>query len=450
MKLNILVPTLVSILTMPIFATAQTSSVMAELAPKLDATMRICPQKIWPNYSWKNQYVIIIENQQQANIWDGATGAVRALDIKEISSSTMAGVYDFPTFNGKESVVGNCIESQKYGMDRLSFFGLIIHEGFHHFAQSDWTHEGGSRGTVFPLKYEPRLYRSLLYSRLKEYFLSSGNKKESLQMAAYWYRQWIASAPEEFKNSMDLPEGTARYAELMAEKVALLGCGVSDQDLLKAMQSKVSEAPASSVSGQKFALDSEGYDIGSLASLILQLIDHNPNWPALAKQGQSPLVTLLQSQTSVSDIVPAELRKQFEATGLAENNQVNSLVAQDFTNLFSKDFVRFVPVQKSAPSTYSPDGFFVPASYPNLLLMPLREMSFQYDGMLLKTSDKKVFMAAGGMLSCQNGYQFFTLIPKASLKKQGNIFDVQMPSISGQFRGTEVVDANGFTWICGQ
>ncbi len=94
---------------------------------------------------------------------------------------------------------------------------------FHNQAQKSWTRDGvGSRGTLYPVDWKPRLYRRMIFDNLKNY-LSLQNTTSS-QKARYWFEKWTREYPEEVKASTDGYEGTARYAESLAKIIVRTGC----------------------------------------------------------------------------------------------------------------------------------------------------------------------------------------------------------------------------------
>lgn len=119
----------------------------------------------------------------------------------------------------------------------------------------------------------PRVsYRRMMFNRLKEYFLSRGKPTTSLAKAAYWDTKWKTEFPDEFRNSMDRTESTATYVEYISSAVGEGGCQISESDIYSSTANRLNTDMGSPVSGRSFGLDSEAYDIGTIAGFILRLL----------------------------------------------------------------------------------------------------------------------------------------------------------------------------------
>lgn len=200
--------------------------------------------------------------------------------------SVMAGLYQPPDLNSVDSI-----------------FKLGVHEGFHICDQStkeSWPHdlishsENMSRINSYPTNAEPRQMRYKLKTALREALKQNSPdvRQKYLEEAAYWHKEYKAKygAKEPYKGT-DLYEGTARYVDLVANKI---DCSKSLDSSTLASVSKeavlqgISEDPEPTV-------DSESYALGALSGALLdqqRVLD----WKTKsASKGVSPLDQLLDS-----------------------------------------------------------------------------------------------------------------------------------------------------------
>ncbi|MES2854524.1 MAG: hypothetical protein V4692_01620, partial [Bdellovibrionota bacterium] len=136
------------------------------IAQQLNTVFLTCPAKIWPDYSWKNMNVVFAEKESQSYVWRGSTGRIEPIAKEKIPVSAFASYYDFFELDGEKTV---SIFSKD---DAHEMFNWITHEGFHNHGQAEWKRLGGTRGTAYPPQAKPRLYRRMMFDRMKEYFES--------------------------------------------------------------------------------------------------------------------------------------------------------------------------------------------------------------------------------------------------------------------------------------
>jgi hypothetical protein len=297
-------------------------------------------------------------------IWDASTNNTQSISNSELPASAIGSSYEFFDLNGHKAMSLNMEE----GMTKV--FELGVHEFFHHIGQENWTsNQTGGRGTLYPLDGEPRFYRRMIYDNLRQYF-QSGNQV-SLGRAKYWFDKWANEFSNETQSTTDGYEGTAEYVETMAAAVAKLGCSATDEQIKAAVINEVTTDFGFSVSGQHLALDSEGYEIGGLAALILRFNGFElSEWNRRMATGETPLQVLLESVAPVVETPPAELRDTFVQAAQKTNEERRPILDDDISNWNNKLYVRVPAPYNWLQSNLMPK-FFAHSSELDLDLYPL-------------------------------------------------------------------------------
>lgn len=434
-------------------AHADSGSLVERLTPKFEMTMKTCPERIWSGYSWRSTNILIIESEQKVTLWDGSTGKTALVPATSVSPNAFYGLYDFTPHQGRQTVTGNWMNAVESNIPESEFFKVLVHEGFHAFAQNTWvSREGGKRGTQYPQKHEPRLARSMMFDRLKQYFLSSGLDKTALQKASYWHQEWLKSAPHEVRQTTDGFEGTARYVDTMATVIAELGCSATDEQVVAGLKQILQSRFGWSLAGHRFSLDSEGYDVGAVTAMILQFIEKNTSWQNEVAAGKPLTSLLLDKVPALPETADTEKEAVFKQTEISSNQMIGELVEPDLKNIESKDYVRVVPHRDSAPSTFSPMFFVLPESHPTVSLTPMAmEMNFSRGSWTLKTLPEQVFLDDDkAPAPCREGYYYWLLVPRQAVAERNGVYSVSTEKISGQIQAKEVTDVRGHTWLCGE
>ena len=341
----------------------------------LKTTMVECPQKIWPDYNLKSFSVLMKTDQQQPVAWKGwSPDKVTPLLESELPKSAFLGRFDFFDFDYHPgmSVLG---DSEDF-TDR--FFRFIVHEAFHRLGQKLWTHPKYSNShTQYPISKVPRLYRRMMYERLKEYYFSPDHKSlDNLKKSAYWFQKWKSEFPREFFNITDNREGSARYMDLISLAVAEEGCQITESQLYdKTIKLMKADDQFTFFQGSSRELRSESYALGALALATIRFITKDSAWYEQIKQGRSPLEILFEKITPLSDVIPDDLEKKYEIIFESKNKEIADWIEPDM-NLFNSESALRIFIIDSMTTTFSPKGFFEKDEFE---LTPIRK-SVVYEG----------------------------------------------------------------------
>lgn len=422
-----------------------------KIGANLTLTMLDCPNRIWPNYNWRAVNVLIGADGQAPVVWRGQSGQLFSLPVNQVPAGAFGGMYSFPTFEGKDAVAFYLFDddSKNFGDRRdKQVFQTIVHEGFHKFGQAGWSSsEVNQRGTLYPISATPRLYRRMIFDRMKEYFISGGASTDSLSKAAYWNAKWKSQFPDEYKASMDRIEGTARFVEVLAPVVASGGCQMSEADVYAGIVAALNTEMGFSVAGSSFQLDSEGYDVGSLAGFILRFINRDATWYDRVAKGSSPLDVLLSNVTATSDTITADLTSQFEQFAGEQNKLVSSWLDADLSLVNNNTSIRIVPNDGSFQSgSYSPKGFFLSASLPGTSIVPLAQgVEFHDHTWKLNVAADKVMF---GMLQSPCSGHYALAIPQNEGSISNGVITVRGSGLEGSMTGVLKTDSTGRKWFC--
>ena len=123
--------------------------------------------------------------------------------------------------NGEQrcKMAGIPFDPTTYACDKLELF---YHESFHHYVQDGknrWIEPekdpdaGSSRGQVFPVVYNSRIYRKLMILSLVNALNDDSQKAASYSRAKYWLNKFNTEFANEVKRVKytDIHEGTAEY-----------------------------------------------------------------------------------------------------------------------------------------------------------------------------------------------------------------------------------------------
>lgn len=416
---------------------------------RVGKTMLDCPARIWPNYDWKSFQVVLLRSQRKTSLlWKGRDRSVSEIDNSRLEPKSFDGLYDFFELD-QVSTMSVQPEPQpgERAMDALTVFRVAVHEFFHIEGQKSWiVPERQKRGTAYPLEAKARFARFMLFDRLFRYFLDAKHDEKWLGLASHWYKQWVRDFPEEAANNTDIPEGTARYLDLMAAAIADRGCASGDADLYGALVPLSRANLGGSVTTGEFSLSNEGYDLGTIASLVLRMVKKDPAWQELAAKGVSPLASLLKDVSPIAEDGDLNVKAKMERDIGKQNYQIASVVGTQFDGIGRKDVLRVSVASSWMPANFSPMFELLPKAYPDWTAMPMMEMRLKDATTDLKTSPGTVYFDTASPCSAS----FTLLIPNDKIAKEKNGYRSRDPRIQGLFQADEKKDAAGFTWLCGK
>lgn len=437
-------------------------SINNQLAQKILTTLTNCGPKIWPGYDLKSTNIVFLDSS------DSSMTAVSFAENK---------IFSIPRSNlpSHESWFGYFkIENQNWMFINTELlqqkshfvneeqlfekaFKLAIHESFHNTTQKRWNRlSRGSRGTFLPIKYQPRLYRNLLFQSLVEAAENPNDVNPYLAQAKYWFDKWISEAPEEKKSTTDGYEGTARYADLMGYGFSVLGCtDSSSQDVFSSALGFLKGPKGhGAVNGDYFEFDLEGYPIGAIASLLLDRLQLNNNWQAQVADGATPLELLMQNVTEATPSeIPADLIEKFNATQTQEQQTVDDYLNPTYRALELPHYFVSIPMSWSnLDNAVTFNGFFIDVAHQynlSVLAEPLNFNSSTNDKEFLNASDKAVSFefAYTPNVCTQESYWTF-VVSHDDVSLNGNLAKLSGATLNGTATSTLKTDENGNSWLC--
>lgn len=422
--------------------------VFQQLIPDFNTTMLSCPERIWPAYDWKDYNVLMLDQGHPPLLWTGSSGTASTVLDSDFPEENYQGTYNFFDWKGQPAVsIFPNFNNEGVHFPKNELFLLTVHEGFHHHGQKDWVRKPGARGTEYPLDPLPRIYRRHIFDRLYAHFLSNGNDKTALAQAAFWFRKWSSEYTDEAVNTTDGYEGTARYVEYMAHVLSLKSCSVSDTELYTDLKAFLPTQQYANLTPET-ELDGEGYTLGSLAAFTLRLIDHNSKWYDEAKAGHTPLEVLLRDVPPAADVVNAQIDSEFRQITEKKNKDLEAMFGKDLISYKDKNYARIVLM--GAVASFSPKGFYLPKTLPQVTLIPLAaELPLQ-----VSSTETLVIKADTNLFSqdspCAKKGFFVALLPKSEVQIKDGQLQLNSSGLVGKYPTTELIDDSGTTWYCPQ
>ena len=321
--------------------------------------------------------------------------------------------------------------------------------------QKEWPHKYNAEqsyyqsiGTTYPMDDSPQYYRRMIFDNLQKYLASQ--EQEHLRKAKYWFDKWATEHPDEVISSTDNVEGTAQYMETMAQALAGLGCSSTDEELKNHVLAQVESKFGNSVSGQYFALDLEGYDIGGLGSLILRFSNTDlADWNQKITEGEDPLEVLFEGVTPVPENDDKNLREDFIYTATIMNEKYGLLLDDDIENYSNKDYIRVSAPGYWIQSTMSPQ-FFAYSSEIGKAMYPYAEdhhfLSPIEDGSdyIFKTN---AVVIPHDRSPCSEIYDF-VLVSNEAINIENRVAHVTNEVIEGRLVGELKEDGQGYSYFC--
>ena len=416
---------------------------VVEITTKFAQTMIDCPERIWADYSWNGfKVALVYPSSENSWVWDASSNELAEIGNHELPRPSLTSGFAFFEMDGQPTMSLN----MEHDQENDDVFRLGVHEFFHDQGQIGWNRGAMGRGTPYPVLAEPRLYRRMMLDNLKRYLEYAD--PDDLGRVRYWYELW-ADDPLELSLTTDQIEGTAFYMEFFASVLAERGCWVSDAELRLAAIERAKSVFGFSVSGEKFQLDLEGYDIGGLAALILRF-DRKPlrEWNQEIAEGETPLTVLLREVApKIDEGPPQHLVELFGETAQRVNEELGSLVDVAIDSWPDASFIRLSSPIDYLMSNFSPSAFI----YSRVLeteLFPLgRDHPF-----LSPTSDyilrEGAVVRADWIPACEF-FGFMNLVPEASIHVVDGVAELASGTVSGRLAG-QMKDEAGFRYFCVQ
>ena len=272
-----------------------------------------CPDRIWPGLTLTKKPYIVLDKSSGTSVVvthdKCGVPSYRSPNDSEVTQNHFESKshFEITSINKKKGVIIKWSENPKdlaFSLTSDKAFSLLVHEAFHvcdqshkHWEKVDELKKGVDRFSQKTEGCTPRKYRAYIRHYLEKALkkgINSDGYKTALQKAAWWNKEYRKKFPEEFKlaNIGDIVEGSAEFATVRAKALREKGCQAREEELQKAYSKhyfkgrgrypKVLETP-----------DSEAYNIGSLASALLEK-SSSPGWHKKIEEGVSPVQLLLK------------------------------------------------------------------------------------------------------------------------------------------------------------
>lgn len=341
-------------------------------------TLKACHIKIWPNLKINNLHIVLLNSKQNEQlVISFKEDRIYNIPKSRIPDFVFNGLYSFFKIDDQPWMSINTEEYASYDKKATlesvvdGTFKVAIHEAFHNQGQKGWNKSGTeSRGTLVPIAWEPRFYRSMIYKNLVTVLRSRYFNHTALNKAKYWYDLWVKNYPLEVKMTTDGYEGSAFFVELLTFAYSKFGCEDINPQVNKFIAQNITGGLDIFLNGSRFALDSEGYLLGSVASFILRQQKVIPNWEERLAQGETPLAQLMSLVKPKFQPVYENKIKPFKETQVKEQAEVDELLLETYDNLKDSSSLIVRMPANWAPPVFSPLGFFYDPSL-NIDFAPL-------------------------------------------------------------------------------
>ena len=272
-------------------------------------------ERLWPG--WRMADKAFLYSDGRSTWVADAEGRAQRTTAAGDSDPDLDLSYAFPRYRGRPAVLLQIsaahLRSNTGNSETLAAIGP--HEAFHRYAQEDWPglrKPGGYRGDLATLDPRPREYRYALFQSLLQALRTPGQRDSYLSDAQGWLRRWREAAPEESRLAaqVDLSEGTARYIEMAAAARYRTDFAEDPQRYGQALREYALAFYDANEIG--VGVDSEAYEIGALAGVLLDLRDDDADWKEAATAGTWPLDYLLRDQPPAWSELPDDARARGE------------------------------------------------------------------------------------------------------------------------------------------
>ena len=294
------------------------------IAAALTPALATCPARVWPGLPGRDLQVLLVDLRgRRALLWNDLRGGYRGapriagIPFGELPPLYTSGAeYRFGELQGKPAL-GFTYDP---GADPSWSAEIVVHEAFHRYVQEGWAipASGVSRGIRYPEPWEPRYLRRELVRSLRT---AAGNPPGALADAAAWLSRIRDAFPESLRETraIDVVEGTAEYAGVMAAAVSASGCAASETALLAEATRRVRSR------WDRPDKEEESYALGVLAGLALRGRAER-GWESAAAAGSPPAELLLARVPPGDPVVDMELAAETKREFEEENRAVRKKI----------------------------------------------------------------------------------------------------------------------------
>jgi hypothetical protein len=413
-----------------------------------------CPEKIWPDFSLRDTQIIFVRSKlQKAWVWNSLTSPeiIQSIEYSSVAEhAELMSAYGFTALNGRKTM-GISIEALEanqslQGVRRL--FEYALHESFHEYdqRQKKWPPlklgEDQRRGALYPEAWEPRLYRRMIFERLKTAFVSLELRNEFLAKAAFWQGKFN-SLPGEVKRFkyLDLLEGPAKYVEIIGGIQAFNDCNTSSPQVRGELLSFFGN------SDFYLPVDAnlESYNLNLLAISLLSELSAI-NWQKRVEAGELPLDILLSSIVPAADEPETEVRNFIRSQVEALNRENGQFVKQAFQNLKSKAHLRISIPAEILEGAYLSTGLILPKTLPGNAIHGRMKGQFLRNSIDLNLDGNSAIEQDSNICGSR---QIVIPIEADKVHFKNQIAEVNARTLKGHVKGTLKKPASGMGWFCG-
>lgn len=299
------------------------------VAAALTPALATCPDRVWPGLPGRNLQVLLVDLRgRRTLLWNDLRGGYRGAPIiagipfgDPPLLYTSGAEYRFGEFHGKPAL-GFTYDS---GADPSWSAEIVVHETFHRYVQEGWKipASGVPRGIRYPEPWEPRYLRRELIRSLRA---AAEKTPGALADAAAWLSRIRKEFPESLRETraIDVVEGTAEYAGVMAAAVTAAGCAAPETALLAEAAGRVRSRwdPPDK--------EEESYALGVFAGLALRGRGER-GWESAAAAGSPPAELLLArmppGDPAVDVKLAAETKREFQEANRAVREKIRPFLS---------------------------------------------------------------------------------------------------------------------------
>lgn len=370
--------------------------------------------EIWPGVDF-SQHVLLISTGDRT--WAVDRAGVTEAPLDQVKHPE-AGGFRFQQLDGRNAVVLSARGDEPAEVAPM-MFELASHESFHEYVQQSWPSlqqlQGtGGRGERYPLRAEPRVFRTQLANELIAAWAEPTNRAGHLSYADHWQVQWAQRyADEEVQlRATDISEGTAEYFGLRCAAMA-----ADTVPLLKPLNDKNKQY--------------ESYAIGAAALLVADQTGQSIK-EMLSQEARTPAAALLAEVEPAEQAVPEDLRRRIETQTEAENEALGAEIEPIIQAYREKRPLLAVPSSALAGS-FSPGGFFTADEVPGTIATAT-DAAFDLSSGLLQIAGMTVVLD-------QNEFRFPIDLDQPGIRVSDDKLLIETGNMRGSIRFTsETVD----------
>ncbi|MCO5143476.1 MAG: hypothetical protein M9962_10345 [Oligoflexia bacterium] len=368
-------------------------------------------------------------------------------------------------------------------------FSTLVHEGFHAYGQGVHHENDGHnhrwafvskqdedlangiihRYSDFPLEAGPRYYRRMQFETLYK-ALSAETEEEKqkfISQAAHWQDQYKSSSDEYIRtNGSDIGEGSANYFDFIAEIYSKHGCEMDDATLKELIRKGIDElvAQLDKQGGLPPMADVESYNIGLLASLLLD--EENPvkNWKEkITNKLETPIEILVVGKSRIKGQENQKAKELISQAQKKSNNELAGLMKGLVSHAQDKE--KWVRVQlPDSPGSLQHRGYFKTQGLNGAVIAASATKAFSKGAHSIQIENISLLsIQESGCPKASGTNSNYIFVPKSSLKTingltefnftdQETAFNDSMRPVTPKAQGSgnfEVLtDHKGSEWYC--